>query len=116
MTGNGGANQFVFSAPGVGNTITDFAASSTNELVFSNSGFSLGLSGASATPQALPASLFTANPTGAFGTTGERFAYDTSNGELFYDAQGSTAGSTPQHVATLTNHPGVGTSQLFFVS
>ena len=64
MTGNAGANQFVFSAPGASNTIVDFAASSTNELVFSNSGFSLGQSGASATPQALPTTLFASNSTG----------------------------------------------------
>ena len=76
MTGKGGANQFVFSAPGLSNTIADFNASSTNELVFSNSGFALGLSGASSTPQALPTTLFTSNATGAFSTTAQRFAYN----------------------------------------
>ncbi len=117
MTGNAGANQFVFSAPGASNTIVDFAASSTNELVFSNSGFSLGQSGASATPQALPTTLFASNSTGAFGTTAQRFAYDTTNGQLLYDAQGSASGSTPQLVATLTGHPAISAAtQLFFVS
>ena len=56
MTGGAGTNQFIFTAPGASNTIADFGASSTNELVFSNSGFSLGLSGATSTPQALSAS------------------------------------------------------------
>jgi Ca2+-binding RTX toxin-like protein len=117
MTGKAGANQFVFSAPGASNTIVDFGASSTNELVFSNSGFSLGQSGANATPQALPTTLFASNSTGAFGTTAQRFAYDTANGQLLYDAQGSASGSTPQLVATLTGHPAISAAtQLFFVS
>ena len=57
MTGGGGANEFVFSAPGH-NTIFDFAVSARNEIVFSNSGFDLGLHGATFTPQPLPGHLF----------------------------------------------------------
>jgi len=116
MTGGAGTNEFAFSAPGASNTIKDFAASSTNELVVSNSGFNLGQSGASATPQALPTTLFGSSATGAFGAAAQRFAYDTSNGQLLYDSQGNTSGSTPQLVATLTNHPAVSASQLFFIS
>ena len=99
------------------NTIADFGASLTNELVFSNSGFSLGQGGASSIPQALPTTLFTSNTTGAFSTTAQRFAYNTTNGQLLYDSQGSTSGSTTHLVATLTNHPNItAASQLFFVT
>ena len=78
-------------------------------------GFNLGQSGATSTPQALPASLFTANATGAFGNTAERLAYDTANGKLFASTDGS--GSTPQLVATLTGHTSItAASQLFFIS
>ncbi len=55
MTGGLGANEFTFAAPGTANVVADFALSATNEAVVSNSGFSLGLSGASSFPQALPA-------------------------------------------------------------
>ena len=117
MTGGKGTNQFVFDAPGASNKIADFQASPTNELVFSNSGFNLGLGGATSTPQALPASeaatLFTANPTGAFANTSQRLAYDTANGELFSSTAGS--GSAAHLVATLTNHPHIAAGQLFFI-
>ena len=119
MTGGAGTNQFVFTAPGASNTIADFAASTTNELVFSNSGFSLGLTGGTTTPQALSASqaatLFTANSTGAFANTSQRLAYDTTNGELFSSTTGS--GGTSHLVATLTGEPAINTAnQLFFIS
>ena len=121
MTGGAGTNEFVFSAPGnsLTNVIANFAASPTNEIVFSNSGFALGLTGATATPQALPASLFISDGTGTFSSTtpsGQRFAYGTSNGELFYSASGTTA--TEHLVATLTGTPvpPLTASHLFFIS
>ncbi len=88
MTGAKGANEFVFSAPG-SNTITDFTASAANEMLFvSGSGFSLP--GATASPQPLGA-LFTQNATGAFTATSQRFAYDKTDGDLFYSGSGTTA-------------------------
>ena len=117
MTGGLGTNEFIFTAPG-GNTIEDFAKSSTNRLVFSNSGFDLGLSGGSATPKrftaAEAAALFTANPTGTFADTSQRLAYDTTSHELFSSSDGS--GSTPHLVATLSDHAAISTSQLFYIS
>jgi hypothetical protein len=119
ITGGGGANQFVFTASGVDNMISDFHVSATNTLVFSNSGFNLGLGGATSTPQPLAASaaatLFTANSTGGFANTAQRLAYDTSNGELFASRNGSA--STPKLIATLTDHaPISAATQLFFIS
>ncbi len=81
-TGGAGTNEFAFNAPGTNNAIKDFAASASNQTAFSNAGFSLGLPGASATPKALPADLFTSNASGAFTAATERFADDTKNGDL----------------------------------
>ncbi len=52
--------------------------------------------------------------TGAFTMATQRFAYDTANGNLFYSASGTTA--TEHLVATLTGHPALAASHLFFIS
>jgi hypothetical protein len=94
-------------------TITDFTHA-TDEIAFTNSGFSLKLSGADSTPRPLPVSLFLANTTGTFATTNERFAYDTSTGALYYGAHGS--GSSRELVAALSGHPTLAATDLFYVS
>ncbi len=111
MTGGAGANQFTFADIGT-NGITDFAASASNELVFSNAGFALGLGGATAAPQALPAGLFVADSDGHFTNATQRFAYGTGNGELFFSSAGSAG--TAHLVANLTGNSAVSTAQLFF--
>jgi Ca2+-binding RTX toxin-like protein len=120
MTGGGGADTFMFLTPGTPaapdtNVITDFTHG-TDKIDFSDAGFSLGLSGASSTPQALLPTLFTSNSTGSFTSAAERFAYDTSTGALFYNAHGNTPGSSSQLVATLTGHPVLAATDLFFTS
>ncbi len=113
MTGGAGTNEFVFKTAG-NNTIADFAKSSTNEIVFSNSGFALGQNGPGSAPKALPAGLFVADKTGTFTATNQRFAYGTSNGELFYSASGTTA--TEHLVAKLTGDPTLTAAHLFFIT
>jgi hypothetical protein len=103
MTGKGGADQFVFAAPGA-NMVADFSAAA-DKIVVSNAGFKLGLLGLGATPSLLPARLFTKNPTGAFTSTAQRFVYATGNGKLFFSATGTTA--SEKLVATLTGAPGL---------
>ncbi len=113
MTGGAGANEFAFSAAGA-NTVADFAASPTNQIAFSNAGFALGQGGAASTPKPLPSGLFVADGTGAFTAATQRFAYDTSTGGLYYSASGTTAA---EHlVATLSGHPTLAASQLFFIT
>jgi hypothetical protein len=116
MTGGTGTNEFVFHHPGR-NTITDFAISTTNELVFSNNGFDLGLKNATMTPMVLPSRLVVANSTGSFTNKHQRFAYDTSNGDLFYSATGTTAN---EHlVVVLTGAPPLTTTpntHLFYIT
>jgi hypothetical protein len=118
MTGGAGANEFVFNSTGVTNFIADFHLSTANELVFSNAGFKLGLTGGTSTPKMLTAAqaatLFIANTTGKFTKTSQRLAYDKSNGELFASSTGTTA--TERLVATLSDHAAIAASQLFFVS
>jgi Ca2+-binding RTX toxin-like protein len=99
---------------------------SNDELVFSNAGFNLGVDNGKSKgsfgfdhlqpPHPIDASLLSPNTNGTFATTGNRFAYNQSTGQLFYDAQGSTAGSTVHQVATLTNHPTLTAANLFFTN
>ncbi len=95
-TAGGGMNKdgTVFELSGTG---------TTNEIVFSNKRFGLDLSGATATPKALPTSLFVSDSTGTFTKTTQRFAYGTTNGDLFYSASGTTA--TEHLVTALTGDP-----------
>jgi hypothetical protein len=121
LTGGAGTNVFYaggdtridFAKLQGANTINSFGTG-TNEIAFSNAGFSLGQSGASATPTPLPASLFTPNSTGAFTAGTQRFAYDSTSGALFYSASGMTA--TEHLVTSLTGHPALTASHLFFIS
>ncbi|HEV2334514.1 MAG TPA: hypothetical protein VGS13_03345 [Stellaceae bacterium] len=116
MTGGAGANQFAFAHIGT-NVITDFGAG--DELVLRKSGFNLGAdeSLATGTPKHLDASVFVANSTGAFTTTSQRFAYNTTTGALAYSATGS--GSAGSSIVVLTGHPGLNagsSGNLFFTS
>ena len=119
LTGGPGTNVFYAG----GNTTIDFAmlqgtntinnfGAGTNEIVFGNAGFALGLSGAT-TPQPLPMGLFVSDSAGTFAKATQRFAYGTSNGELFYSASGTTA--TEHLVASLTGDPALTASHLFYV-
>jgi hypothetical protein len=95
--------------------IGDFGASPTDELVFSNAGFGLRLAGATRTPKPLPSSVFVADATGSFTTTAQRFAYDTTTGQLFYDAHGSASPASRQLVVTLAGRPHLAAVDLFSI-
>ena len=69
----------------------------------------------STTPQALPASLFSPQSNGSFTTATQRFAYNSTSGALSYDADGSGAGAS-RLIATLTTHPTLAITDLFFVA
>lgn len=120
LTGSGGADLFELTTPGTSaspdrNMVTDFAHGS-DRLAFSDTGFRLGLAKAGATPQKLPAGLFSPATNGTFDKPGERFAYDKSSGALYFDADGSGASDHRLLVATLSNHAAITASDLFFVS
>jgi hypothetical protein len=90
--------------------VTDFSDAEGAKLVFSNNGFHLDQSKASATPTALPAGLFATRANGTFDRPGERFVYDKSNSCFYPDADGSGAGHSRLLVATigtLANRPAI---------
>jgi len=120
MTGGGGNNQFVFSHVGL-NTITDFAASAGNAIVLRDSGFNLGADEGlgTATLQHLDSSVFVANSTGTFTLPSQRFAYNTTTGNLRYDADGSGPLAATGFIATLSDHASLSagaSGNLFFVA
>jgi Ca2+-binding RTX toxin-like protein len=120
MTGGSGADLFVLTTPGSAktpdkNTITDFAAAS-DRLAFSSAGFGLGIAGAGAAPKQLPAGLFSPEPNGTFTSSTERFAYDRSNGALYFDADGIVPANSPMRIATIANHAALGAANLLFVA
>lgn len=117
LTGGAGADQFVFDkAPNSStnlDTITDFA-SGTDKLVFSKAVFT-GLSGAALGN--LSADAFWAGPgvSSAHDAT-DRFAYDTTSGYLYYDADG-IGGAAAVQVALLgvTTHPAISYSDIMVI-
>ena len=120
MTGGGGANQFTFSDIGT-HTITDFKASASNALVLRDGKFNLGVDEGlgTSTLQHLGGSVFVANSTGTFTNTSQRFAYNTTTGNLLYDRDGSGSTFRASSVAILSDHASLsaGTAgNLYFVS
>jgi Ca2+-binding RTX toxin-like protein len=104
LTGGLGADTFVFdTAPAAGNVdqVTDFV-SATDRVNFDNAVFTaLGADGNFAAGDARFAA-------GAGFTSGrdasDRIVYDTTTGNLYYDADGSGTGAA-QLVATIQGHP-----------
>ncbi len=120
MTGGAGANQFTFAHIGT-NGITDFAASTGNKIVLRDSGFNLGADDGKGTGslQHLAGSVFGANSTGKFTKADQRFAYNTTNGTLSYDKDGSGASFSASAVVVLSGHPALAaglTGQVFFTA
>jgi hypothetical protein len=63
----------------------------------------------------MAAALFVADKTGAFTTKTQRFAYDTTTGQLFYDAHGSATPASRPLVVTLVGHPQLAAADFFFI-
>jgi hypothetical protein len=115
LTGGAGADVFGFATPGTPaspdrNTITDFTHG-VDRIGFNDAGF--GVLGT--LPRPVTAAQFSSRSNGTFDTADERFAYDSGAGVLYFDADGSGAGSSRQRIATLTGHPTVTASDLFFL-
>lgn len=97
LTGRGGADTFVFQSPGeAGDTITDFRHG-TDHIEIARAGF--GLNSLSAGP--LPGSSFA---TGTATTPQQVFLYNTTSGDLSFDADGNGGGGavTVAHLGVTT--------------
>ena len=118
-TAGSGSDSFVFIADNLpAQTLGNFQPSLDDILVYgihASNGFDLGSADNAlnpTTPTAITASIFTASATGAFTSSSQRFAYDTTNGALHYSATGSN--SSESLVATLTGAPAVTAADLLF--
>jgi Ca2+-binding RTX toxin-like protein len=113
LTGSGGADRFVFdTAPHAAtnlDTLTDFAAG-TDKLVLDDAIFTSLTAGV---PD--PGSLLSGPGVASALDANDFLIYNTSAGSLYYDADGSNAGSSPVQFATLTDHPAI-TASDFVVS
>ncbi len=119
FTAGTGTDSFVFIKSNLPDqTINNFQVSNDDILVYgihSAGGFDLGSTDNGlnpGTPTAIDPAIFVANASGDFTSSTQRFAYDTSNGKLFYSATGSNASETL--FTTLTGAPDISASNLLF--
>jgi hypothetical protein len=98
FTAGSGSDTFVFIKSNLpSQTLNNFQVSADDILVYgthSSGGFDLGSTDNAlnpTTPTAIERGDFVANASGDFTSSSQRFAYDTSNGQLFYSATGSNA-------------------------
>jgi serralysin len=100
LTGGAGNDFFVFNSVIGIDTITDFHTA-IDRLQFDNS----GAFAAAGSDGAISGDAFYATAGGFAGETPlDRFLYDTTNGNLYYDDDGSAA-DAPIQIALLNNHP-----------
>jgi Ca2+-binding RTX toxin-like protein len=118
-TAGSGSDTFVFIKSSLPTqTLDSFLAGTDDILVYgthSAGGFDLGSTdnGLNPTsPTAIDPSIFIASASGAFTLSTQRFAYDTTNGQLHYSATGSN--SSESLVATLTGAPPINATSLLF--
>ena len=118
-TAGSGSDSFVFIKSSLASqTLNNFQVGSDDILVYgthSAGGFDLGSTDNPlnpSTPTAIDPSIFIASASGAFTSSTQRFAYDTSNGQLFYSVTGSNGSESL--VATLTGAPAVSAGNMLF--
>ncbi len=119
-TAGSGTDRFVFIQDNLPNqTLDNFHAGSDDILLYgihASDGFDLGATDNAlnpTSPAAIDPSIFITNASGDFTSSDQRFAYDTSNGQLFYSATGSD--TSESLVATLTGEPAITAGNLFFL-
>ena len=105
LTGGTGADRFAYTASNQGiDTITDFTTADFD--VIQISAFGVGFSGGGLTPGTLLITQFLGGAGVVAATdTSQRFLYNTTNGALRFDADGSAGSFAPVQLATLTNLP-----------
>ena len=109
LWGAGGNDAFVFREMGSANAdrVSDFA-SGADKLQLDDAAFtSIGAMGNFAAGDA----RFWASSSGAAHDSNDRVLYNTSTGQLYYDADG-TGGGTAQLIATISGAPGVAATDI----
>ncbi|WP_375492836.1 calcium-binding protein [uncultured Nostoc sp.] len=109
LTGGDGADTYRFTAASDRlDTINGFSGSGGDKIQISAVGFAGGLvAGTLSTDRFRSgAGITTAN------TTTQRFIYNTTNGALFFDADGSLGGSAPLQIATLSGNPALSNTNI----
>jgi Ca2+-binding RTX toxin-like protein len=106
ITGGLGADKFVFNDTTSYDTITDFVSGTgKDKLVFSDAIFNLGTTnegtGVADTYTPFASGIFEATTGSTFTTATARFGYDSTSGNLYYDADGSGGTATAVQVAAL---------------
>ncbi|HLO77740.1 MAG TPA: hypothetical protein VK196_14880 [Magnetospirillum sp.] len=87
LTGSDGADAFKFAIATEGaDIITDFTAAEADKIQLVSANFGALPAGAVA------ATLFVANATGNATTTAQRFTFNTTNGQLYFDSNGCATG------------------------
>jgi Ca2+-binding RTX toxin-like protein len=110
LTGGTGADYFVFLATTDGtDTIADFTTAQGDKINILVSAFGGGL-----TTGTDPTTVFGSSASNTFGSASERFHYNTSTGQLLYDADGTGAGAAVT-LATFTGLPTLTGTDLQFI-
>jgi len=119
FTAGSGSDKFVLMADDLPTqTLDNFQVDADDLVVYGvqvADGFDLGSTDNGLNPlapTAIDPSIFIANATGSFTSAGQRFAYDTTNGHLFYSATGSN--SAESLVATLSGAAGLTAGNILF--
>jgi trimeric autotransporter adhesin len=119
FTAGSGSDTFVFMADNLPTqTLDNFQVNADDLVVYgvnATNGFDLGSTDNGLNPlvpEAIDPTIFIANSSGTFTSAGQRFAYDTTNGDLFYSATGSNVSESL--VATLTGTPGLTAGNILF--
>ncbi len=113
LTGGDSTDNFVFKSAGDGvnfDTVTDFNTGEFDLIIVTTS-FGGGL-----VTGELNASQFTsgAGITSA-GDADDRFIYNTTNGDLYFDADGNLGGSSAIQIATLSNTPSLSANDIYVI-
>ncbi|MEH2114685.1 calcium-binding protein [Nostoc sp.] len=112
LTGGDGADTYRFTAASDRlDTINGFSGSSGDKIQISAVGFGGGLVAGTLSTNRFRsgAGITTAN------TTTQRFIYNTTNGALFFDADGSLGGSAPLQIATLSGNPALNNTNIVVI-
>ena len=112
LTGGTGADSFRFNAPNEGvDTIKDFTVAQSDIIQILATGFGGGLVAGT-----LSASMFISGAgVSAPTNSSQRFIYNTTNGNLFFDADGNGSSFATTQIATLTGAVGLSNTNIAII-